>query len=235
MAVPRSPMAELVVLHIAKTGGTALRDMINASNAAQKTDRIRHLTHRFTLSEAAKDFPEAQIAFFVRDPLDRLISGFNSRLRAGKPRYDVPHRPEETKIFARFPTIADLAQALLERRRGAKAALDQITHTHRGLAHHLGQPRSFQKYRDRIGFIGQTESLVRDAARLHAQYGLDPGATLPQDSVAANVTPPEYQTDLSPEQASALRVYLARDYVLYGLCLQHITRLSTAARRTASD
>src|SRR6056297_1213665 len=92
-------------LHIRKAGGTAIKEALK--DIAVKQNVILH-PHKTRL----KDIPEGEkVFFFLRNPVSRFVSGFNSRLREGKPRYNSPWNEGEKVAFSRFPTANDLAEA----------------------------------------------------------------------------------------------------------------------------
>ena len=70
--------------------------------------------------------------FFIRDPLSRFVSAFNSRLREGRPRYHYPWREEERIAFAVFRTPDQLGSALSSddpaQREQAEQAMRSIGH-----------------------------------------------------------------------------------------------------------
>ena len=114
------------VLHIPKTGGSALFDALGPF--AERSGLQLH-THATTLA----DVPDGDMTIFaVREPLSRFCSGFNSRLRRGRPLRDVPWTPGEASAFARFSTPNALAEALdasdPDRRRAALDAIAAIPH-----------------------------------------------------------------------------------------------------------
>ena len=70
------------LLHIGKTGGTALKTAL--AGAASPTHVLILEDHPTRL----RSVPVGErVAFFVRDPLTRFVSGFLSRQRKGRPRY----------------------------------------------------------------------------------------------------------------------------------------------------
>ena len=80
----------------------------NASPIASRFNIVLH-PHRTTLP----NIPEGERAFFfLRDPIARFVSAFNSRLREGRPRYHYPWRDEEKVAFSIFKTPNELATAL---------------------------------------------------------------------------------------------------------------------------
>ncbi|GHD98839.1 hypothetical protein U879_18600 [Defluviimonas sp. 20V17] len=207
-----------VFLHIGKTGGTALRAMLRAHFARTGQRPFVILPHSVTLDQAAARYPRAEIGFFIRDPLDRLVSGFLSRQRRGWPRHDIPWTEDEARAFADFDSPDALGRALAADDPRAHAALQAIQHTREGLAHFLGSPETLDHLAPRIGFIGQTERFAADIARLKARFGLAHDLAPPEDAVGAHRNPEPQRARLSPEAAAALRGWLAADYAVYAWC-----------------
>ena len=54
-----------------------------------------------------------RVALILRDPLERTISGFNSRLRQGRPTYTSLWKPAEAVAFAHFPDVRRYLDALI--------------------------------------------------------------------------------------------------------------------------
>ena len=72
------------LLHIGKTGGTAVKAAVRQSDA--NGSLLIH-PHEVTLRDIA---PGDDVIFFVRNPVDRFVSGFFSRKRQGQPGHFVP-------------------------------------------------------------------------------------------------------------------------------------------------
>ncbi len=159
-------------LHIGKTGGTALRAVLEQHAARSGQDSMRKLPHKFTLHRVIYEFPEAQIGLFVRDPVQRFVSGFLSRRRCGRPRYNSTWSVEETRAFTMFPTPTQLGEALARRDPEAICAVAAIQHTRRNLAHYLHDVSTLERFRGRIGFIGRLDRLERryGLAQTQAEY-----------------------------------------------------------------
>ncbi len=103
----KTKKTQIHFLHIGKTGGTSLNSLI--SSIDNYNSNFKYHDHSFTL----KNVPKNDLAiFFLRNPIDRFISAFYSRLREGKPKYDVPWNEKEKKAFQRFKTPNELALAL---------------------------------------------------------------------------------------------------------------------------
>src|SRR3954451_12084657 len=128
VADPRDSRPPLNVLHIGKTGGTALKHVL-AENEGASAYQLLVRGHDTTLG----DVPEGErYMFLIRDPLSRFVSAFNGRLREDRPRYHYPWRDEERVAFAIFKTPDQLAVALssadAEERAQAEAAMHGIGH-----------------------------------------------------------------------------------------------------------
>ena len=129
------------VLHIGKTGGSALKAALRPLG---RPDIVLH-DHDFTLA----DLPERSLAVVsIRHPLDRFVSGFYSRRRRGRPLYDVAWSQAEAAAFARFPTANALAEGLEAADDGARAsareAVRAIAHTRTFLTDWLGAPATLR-------------------------------------------------------------------------------------------
>src|SRR6266550_2018742 len=85
-------------LHTGKTGGTAVKHAIG-SLPVEARAAIRLHDHGVTLMMVPE---EEKVIFTTRDPIDRFLSGFFSRKRGGKPRYNVAWTAGEKAAFTRF-------------------------------------------------------------------------------------------------------------------------------------
>lgn len=102
----------ICLLHPGKTGGTYLKSVLR-HNKAQWTKPLKLLPHRETVTSTTRQFgPDRKLAFTFRNPEDRFISAFQSRLRQGRPTYNRVWSPAEAVAFLYFDTPNDLAEAL---------------------------------------------------------------------------------------------------------------------------
>lgn len=84
-------------MHIGKTGGTAIKNSLkNKKLTILKNFVIVHEGHGFRLKNLPRDHT---LFFFVRDPLDRYVSGFYSRYRMGMPTNYNPWKNGEEEAF----------------------------------------------------------------------------------------------------------------------------------------
>jgi hypothetical protein len=207
----------LHVLHIGKTGGTALNHVL-VEHAEAMRYRPVFGGHELTLAEVPRG---ERFMFFIRDPVSRFVSAFNSRLREGRPRYHYPWRDEEKVAFARFKTPNELASALSDPdsalRSEAEAAMRGIGHLNTGYSFWLGGPRSLRRRSDDVFFIGFQEQLGDDFAALKPRLGLPPDAELPRGD-AAHRAPAGLDTGLGEVARANLERWYAEDVVLVSLC-----------------
>src|SRR5689334_1107802 len=91
---PQAECLPVHLLHVGKTGGTAVKHAL----AGVVTEQFRIVAHSHDIT--IRDVPIGEhVVFFVRDPISRFVSGFYSRQRQGRPRYDVPWSPNESIAF----------------------------------------------------------------------------------------------------------------------------------------
>jgi hypothetical protein len=226
----RDPRPPLHVLHIGKTGGTALTEAL-LEHAAASPYRLEFRGHSATLS----DVPVGErFLFLVRDPLSRFVSAFNSRLREGRPRYHYPWREEERVAFAIFRAPDDLASALSSADSVRRALAEQAM---RGIGH-LNTPYSFwfgdeMTFRARLGdlfFVGFQERLETDFEFLKAKLELPPDASLPRDPTTAHKAPAGSRSELSAVASANLERWYEGDLAFVRLCHELAPRINAAVR-----
>ncbi len=214
MSDPREP---LHVLHVGKTGGTALNHvLVEHANAV----RYRPVFggHVLTLG----DVPAGErFMFFIRDPLDRFVSSFNSRLREGRPRYHYPWREEERVAFAVFKTPDQLATALSsaadEERSRAEQAMEGIGHVNTRYSFWFGDGGTFRDRLPDLFFIGFQERLDEDFELLKQKLGLPEQAELPRGE-AAHQAPAGFDTRLGETARANLTRWYADDLAFVEVC-----------------
>ena len=229
-------MKQVRILHIGKTGGTAIRAAIrpHIKNGKSRHD-IAMLSHGFDIVRASVEFPCADLIFFVRDPVKRFVSGFNSRLRMGRPRYNSPWSAAENRAFSRFNKVNSLGEALsaeLQKDRDdAIKAIMSISHTRRGYLHYLKSIYMLEKLSPRIIFIGRQEYLDSDVDSAKSLLGIEDDIVLPTDDVGAHRTPRNHQNKLSFVAHRNLSKYLHEEYEIYNWCLNNREKIFKRAKR----
>jgi hypothetical protein len=203
------------ILHIGKTGGTALKAALAPFAAEGKFVLHGHETR-------CRDCPPgAGIFFVVRHPVDRFVSAFNSRLRRGRPRFDYPWRLRQALVFSLFRSANALAEGLGSRnplvRLAAGLSMGSIGHLRRRLSYWID---AGELERNPRLIIGTVETLDADLQSLLAIAGIDGAAELPIDPVEAHVTPPQFDKSLSRKAVQNLTDYFRSDLILYEACLR---------------
>lgn len=209
-------------LHVGKTGGTCVKAALKSGHA-HTPDRIRFrlLPHRTRLS----DIPRGEkVFFFLREPASRFVSGFNSRQRQGRPRYDFPWSPAERIAFSRFQSAEDLAASLSSADRqvrdAAEDAMRAIQHVRESFYYWFISDDYLASRLDDIILIGFQETLEADFDRLKRLVGLPEDLALPGDEVAAHCSPTTQEAPLSAEAKANLSRWYAMDRRFYALCKQ---------------
>lgn len=198
------------VLHIYKTGGTALKHALSNMTVTPRYVVFPH-KHSVTLDCIPRGH---KIVVFLRDPVDRFVSGFYGRYREGRPRYFTPWSQAEAATFAEFPTPNAIGEALAaggdrgERAETAMASLDRMTMPY---AHWLGSRETVTSRLGDFLLVGRQERLASEFERLKKLIGLPEGLLLPASDVEAN-RGGDYDSRLTDVSRGALRSWFADDY-----------------------
>ena len=173
------------ILHIYKTGGTALKHALE--DVSRTTSHaIFSQKHSIGLDCIPRGH---KVVFVVRDPVTRFVSGFYDRKREGRPRYHTPWSKAERATFERFETPGAIGEALAtggepsEAARAALASLDRMTVPWSAW---LGSTDDFLIRRPDILLVGRQETLAADFDKLRQLLGLPDDARLPLNDVDAH-------------------------------------------------
>ena len=211
----RKPRAHLI--HIGKTGGTAIKSAL-----APRTTEGRYQIMLHSHEVGLRQIPSGDKVFFaVRDPLERFVSGFNSRQRQGQPRYNFPWTAGEERAFRLFSTPELLGSALSsnegETRAAARQAMISIGHIQDSYWRWFEGLDYLQSRRDDLLLIMWFPSLDSSFARLCELLEL-PGLALPNDDVTAHRNPASADRSLSDHAIDNLKGWYGSDFAFMELC-----------------
>ena len=205
-------------LHIGKTGGTAITEVL--SPVAERFSIVLH-SHSTKLADVP---PHHQVFFFVRHPVSRFVSGFFSRLRRGAPRYNYEWTEAEARAFTYFQNPNDLAEALSavkrETRRRAQDAMRGIQHVNSSYRDWFGAEQKLHQRLNSIVLIGLQEQMWQDFERLKRILSLPLTLSLPEDEVLAHRTPTGFDRHLTPVAKRNLCEWYLEDIHFYEYCLR---------------
>lgn len=193
----------LHLLHIGKTGGTAVRTALGK--------RVVEHGHDFVLPDLRVG---EQCIFFVRDPVTRFVSAFYSRQRQGRPLTFHPWTEGEERAFTLFERPGDLARALAAGDAAARDAMTAIRHVREPLAKWLVDAEYLRGRLGDVYFVGSQERLDDDFARLKEMLDLPRRVQLPKDDVKAHRNPRGLDYTLDDEAVEGIRAWYAGDYAL---------------------
>lgn len=226
--VDAAAVPDVGFLHIGKTGGTSVLRSV-ATLARERGRQVLWLNHDARLPPLLTLFPHLRITCTLRDPVERWVSGFNSRLRGGRPARDVPWTPGEAAAFSFFAVPQDLATAFGSRDprqvSAARFAQGAISHLRRGYAFHFGSARWVRENAERFASIARVETLEADLPRLLEGLELAPPDGL--HAPRLHETPAAMTTTLPDDARAALREVLAEEVAI------HDALLDIRARRLA--
>jgi hypothetical protein len=222
-------MDEFGVLHIGKTGGTAINGVLRQSRKRNRGAQVGIYPHSVTFQKVIDEEMTDKVIFFVREPVRRFVSAFNSRLRQGFPRHGNPWDAEEEKAFGFFKTPNELAEALSSPdgsvRDNALAAMDGIKHVKWNYEYFLGSIDLLNTHCEKIFFIGTTENLDEDFLLMRRLLRIPRKIGLPTDERKAHKTPDGFDTSISGLGDANLKKHYAIDYEIYNWCLDRREKL----------
>jgi hypothetical protein len=215
---PASPKPRLHVLHLGKTGATALKQVLLDNRAASNHELLLH-GHDVTIF----DVPIGEsFMFIVRDPTSRFLSGFNGRLREGRPRYHYPWRTEEKVAFATFTTPDQLASALSSEdgaeRRQAEDAMRGIGHVNTSCWYWFADEKVFRGRLPDVFFIAFQDRLDEDFELLKRKLSLPDEARMPVDGRLAHRTPAGFDQELGDVARCNLERWYEGDLAFIEMC-----------------
>lgn len=201
-------------LHIGKTGGSAIK----AALSQAQLDGLQLHPHRVRLA----DIPRGDgVIFFVRNPITRFVSGFYSRQRQGRPRYNSRWSKDEAAAFSMFHTPDHLASALsasdVRQRAAAHSAMQSIEHVRSTYYYWIGSNEALLERMDDI-FIGLQEELAADYDRLRQRLGVPVTIGLPTDDTQAHRNPAALDKSLCDVSLRNLRAWYEKDIEFYRFC-----------------
>eukprot|EP00438_Fugacium_kawagutii_P035949 Skav209016 [mRNA] locus=scaffold2629:27550:28695:+ [translate_table: standard] len=207
-------------IHVPKNGGTSLEKWMEAndlrclfsSTAFAHVDMKRHFQKR----ERGTCY-----VTFVRDPIQRWISGFLSRWRRSCPSHCQDWSPAEAVGFKKFPTPNKLAEAFSDPDPTVQQAADKMHdicgHLARGFAFFF--PYEHKVMLPHVIFVGHTCNLEADVIGMLRAMGV------PEERIAS-LLPAEYkylQEELSPLALRNIQEKVKDDYkVLRSMAKAHL-------------
>ena len=162
--------------HTGKTGGSFAKSQLSTTlesvNLTMQNAGLRVNQHFVTLG----DNPQGCYTFFLRDPVERWVSGFLSRARQGCPSHCRLQSREERVMFHNFPTPNALAEEFYSGTGAASKENRLSIHIRGGIAFHLSPPthflrtmatrrnrlQAFEAILKQILFVGTIENLDND-------------------------------------------------------------------------
>jgi hypothetical protein len=202
------------LLHIGKTGGTALKYALQG-HLNTKTSTIFLHGHDWHLRHIARG---QKAVMFLRHPIPRFVSAFHSRRRCGRPRYDAPWNRAEAAAFAQFASPNQLARALSSDESAlcaaAHAAMNGIRLLNDSFFKWVESERYFAERAQDILLVGFQETLAADFDVMKRLLQLPSRLELPPDSQSSHRNPP---ADLWLDEIAIanLAVWYARDIAFF--------------------
>jgi hypothetical protein len=223
----KSKTGKVHLLHIGKTGGTAIKSVLK-KNLDTTSFTLELHGHGVNL----KQIPDGEkVVFFLRHPVSRFISGFYSRQRKGMPRHHSEWNPVEAEAFATFKTPNELAWALSdvtsESHGLALRAMKKMRHLSHFKRWYVDMAYFKTRSRD-ILFVGFQESLSQDFETLKSILKLPSSLVLPEDDVAAHKSSGDLDKKIDEIPMKCLEKWYREDLEFIALCKKLMAEKSSA-------
>ena len=218
-------MRELHFLHIGKCAGTQIKALAGKINTMNSNSKIVVHRHSVTLASLPRD---AEYFFSIRSPDTRFSSGFYSRKRKGRPRFNVEWTSSEREAFLNFEHANDLAEALFsEGTQGwrAFAAMQSIQHLAINQCDYFKHCGAFLSNRPPLTIIRQ-EHFEPDITILIGKLGLNALPPLETDPVTSHRNDYSDAKPLSEKARANLRKWYMQDFELYRQCNSWLEKLA---------
>jgi len=204
-------------LHIGKTGGTSIKF------ALYPYRRFKNYIFFFHPHEIKLKFiPRGgKIIFFLRDPVSRFVSAFNSRKRMGMPRYYFPWNHDEKIAFENFNNANELAISLSKKNKKyqkAICAMKSIQHVKDSYWDWFEDKIYFKSRLEDIIFWGFQESLNQGFEEVKQLFSLPINLKLPVDDINAHRSPEDAAVILNEQAIENLKIWYFKDYKFITMC-----------------
>lgn len=206
-------------LHIGKTGGTSVHGFLQKLKRSSKPFPL-YLSHGWS-SDFLDQIPEVKLNFIYRDPLERTVSAFNSRLRRGRPTYSSQWTIPEAVIFSNFRSVSEFFDAILKDDDYSTGMVDfavrSIRHLKLGYAHHFQSAEKLESMRSRINIIEPIEHTDSFLERMCDEIGIDRNAideVYVKKHVSARPSS-DFLDGYSDTELQRLRTFFSTEYEIY--------------------
>lgn len=199
-------------LHQRKTGGTAVKHVFKNQKITDKYVIESH-GHEVQFNMIP---PGDKVFFFIRNPITRYVSGFNSRKR-----YKPANRVEKS-IFNMYSNPNELAIDLSSddpnRKRMAEKSMAGIKHLAYSYWDCFQDKNYLMSRLEDVLFIGFQESLGDDFQKLKRVLHLNDDLQLPENLRPANRAPGFQDTSLDNRAIRNLEKWYENDTYFYNFC-----------------
>jgi hypothetical protein len=207
-------------LHIPKTGGTSL-----ISFGQQLVDKGHPFPvsfgHSWRIHEIRSYFPKIKLTLMLRDPLERMVSGYNSRLRQGRPSYNSMWTPAEAAVMAMLPSSRHLLDAMLSEDQFSISAVayarKKVSHLRWNYCFYFKNPEFVRKNASLFQLVGHMRNFGQFVNRM-AELCETPDALVRELYHKMHDSPEKSSSVLdhySQEEISRLRAAMAEEYAIY--------------------
>ena len=218
---------QFVFMHLGKTAGTTVKSVVKSlKEHGEVTPFVTG--HKISLQTVLERFPNAKLSITLRDPLERIISGFNSRLRQGRPIYDRMWTAREAAAFSLFNNVEDYFRACISTREfdisAARFTTRAVSQVSNGYARLFADALTVRSHITRFYCIGHISNMQQTLSGIFSPLAVDP-------AYYENVAPMHVSgassisvlNKFSPHEILALKTYFDAEYQIYNEFIRHVS------------
>ncbi|MCB1495944.1 MAG: sulfotransferase family 2 domain-containing protein [Bauldia sp.] len=222
-------------LHIPKTGGSGIGQFLNKLTQTIGAEKVpTKFNHPWTVEHILQQFPEISIHVVIRDPVERMVSGFLSRMRMGRPRRNHIWNTPEAISFSFFSEPQQLLRALVsddERLKSAALfAYAGIRHLRWNYVYYFQSPDYVDRIEKNIGVVREIDDTDAFLGEICSVCNVEPAMAdkLYSKVHVSKVSPRSITSVMDEDEIARVKAALEPEYAIYRQ-LQAIARRQSAA------
>ncbi len=209
-------------LHIPKTGGSGIGQFLTRLGREIGRERVpMKFNHPWPVEQVLKQFPDMKIHVVIRDPVERMVSGFLSRMRMGRPRRNHVWNTPEAISFSFFSEPQQLLRAFIsddERQRSAALfAYGGIRHLRWNYVFYFKSADYLDEIEKSMGIVREIDETLDFLHEICALCGVGPEKVDAHYAKVhvSNVSPRSITSQISESDMAKIRASLEPEYAIY--------------------
>ena len=172
----RLKKTDVAFMHLAKTGGTTIKYTVSKLEKRGVSVPIQSFNHRWRAKDLLDVKPTVQLGIVIREPAERFVSAFYSRLRSGRPDHEHEWSTREAIIFSNFRDPNTLAEWLYSddewEKSTARWAANGLRHLLRGYGYYFDSVDTAKSMSDNLKYVWHMKDLSGNLRQMFLDNGI---------------------------------------------------------------